>query len=58
MLGERSGDETRSVSERTNIAGRVAPDDRASALDFALLVRSLIADARFAVGSDSPIERR
>ena len=58
MLGERSGDETPvSLGDNQYLPVEVAPDDRASALDFALLVRSLIADARFAVGSDGPIER-
>ena len=58
MLGERSGDETPvSLGDNQYLPVEVAPDDRTAALDFALLVRSLIADARFAVGSDGPIER-
>jgi exodeoxyribonuclease V gamma subunit len=58
MLGERSGDDTPvSLGENQYLPVETAPDDRASALDFALLVRSLIADARFAAGSDGPTER-
>jgi len=40
MLGERSGDETPvRLGENQYLPVEVAPDDRASALDFALLVR-------------------
>jgi exodeoxyribonuclease V gamma subunit len=35
----------------------LAPDQRASGLGLALLVRSLVADARFAAGVDGPAER-
>jgi len=35
----------------------LAPDERTEALGLALLVRSLIADARFAAGIDAPAER-
>jgi exodeoxyribonuclease V gamma subunit len=58
MLGERSGDETPvRLGENQYLPVETAPDQRTAALDFALLVRSLIADARFAVSSDGPIER-
>ncbi len=58
MLGERSGDDTPvSLGEDQYLPVETAPDDRAAALGFALLVRSLIADARFAAGKDGPLER-
>jgi len=58
MLGERSGDETPvSLGQDQYLPVETAPDDRAAALGFALLVRSLIADARFAAGKDGPLER-
>jgi exodeoxyribonuclease V gamma subunit len=58
MLGERSGDDTPvSLGEDQYLPVETAPDDRTAALGFALLVRSLIADARFAAGKDGPIER-
>jgi len=58
MPGERSGDETAvSLDGNQYLPVETAPDERGSALGFALLVRSLIADARFAAGIDSPTER-
>jgi len=58
MLGERSGDDTPvSLGENQYLPVETAPDDRTAALGFALLVRSLIADARFAAGKDGPLER-
>ena len=58
MLGETSGDETAVSFEGSQyLPVETAPDERGSALGFALLVRSLIADARFASGIDGPTER-
>ena len=58
MLGERSGDETAVVLDGNQyLPVETAPDERDSALGFALLVRSLLADARFAAGIDGPAER-
>ena len=58
MPGERSGDETAvSLDGNQYLPVETAPDERGSALGFALLARSLIADARFAAGIDSPTER-
>jgi exodeoxyribonuclease V gamma subunit len=58
MLGERSGDESAvSLDGNQYLPVETAPDERGSALGLALLVRSLIADAHFAVGSDGPTER-
>ena len=58
MLGESSGDEIPAdLGENQYLPVETAPDQRASALGFALLVRSLIADAHFAAGIGAPIER-
>ena len=58
MLGERSGDESAvSLDGNQYLPVETAPDERGSALGLALLVRSLIADAHFAVGSDGRTER-
>ena len=58
MSGERSGDESAvSLDGNQYLPVETGPDERGSALGFALLVRSLIADARFAVGINAPTER-
>ena len=58
MLGERSGDETAvSLDGNQYLPVETAPDERGNALACALLVRSLIADARYAAGIDGPTER-
>ncbi|HJX54264.1 MAG TPA: exodeoxyribonuclease V subunit gamma, partial [Polyangia bacterium] len=58
MLGERSGEPTPvSLDGNQYLPVETAPDERGSALGFALLVRSLIADARFAAGIDGTTER-
>ena len=58
MSGERSGTETPvSLGGNQYLPVETAPDEHGSALGFALLVRSLIADSRFAAGIDGPTER-
>ena len=56
MLGERGGEPTAvSLDGNQYLPVETAPDERGSTLGFALLVRSLISDARY--GIDSPSER-
>jgi exodeoxyribonuclease V gamma subunit len=58
MLGQRSGEPTAvTLDGNQYLPVEIAPDERGSALGFALLVRSLIADAHFAAGIDGPTER-
>jgi exodeoxyribonuclease V gamma subunit len=58
MLGERSGEQAAvTLDGNQYLPVETAPDERASALSLALLVRSLIADAHFAAGIDGPAER-
>jgi exodeoxyribonuclease V gamma subunit len=58
MLGEHSGDESAvTLDGNQYLPVETAPDERGSALGFALLVRSLISDARFAIGINAPTER-
>ena len=58
MLGERSGEQAAvTLDGNQYLPVETAPDERSSALSFALLVRSLIADARFASGIAGPAER-
>ena len=58
MAGERSGDESAvSLDGNQYLPVETTPDERAGALGFALLVRSLIADAHFAAGIDGPTQR-
>jgi exodeoxyribonuclease V gamma subunit len=53
MTGPRAGDETPlETDEQAYLPADLPADAQAGALSFALLVRSLIADARFAAGGD------
>jgi exodeoxyribonuclease V gamma subunit len=58
MLGERSGEQAAvTLDGNQYLPVETAPDERAGALSLAMLVRSLIADARFAAGIDGAAQR-
>jgi exodeoxyribonuclease V gamma subunit len=59
MTGPRAGDERPvSFGDQQYLPADLPPDLLSSALDFALLARSLIADARFAAGRDGAPRKR
>jgi exodeoxyribonuclease V gamma subunit len=59
MTGPRAGDERPvSFGDQQYLPADLPPDSQRSALDFALLARSLIADARFAAGRDGAPRKR
>jgi exodeoxyribonuclease V gamma subunit len=57
FMSSAPGDGPVACQEGDTLPMELPPDDRASALGMALLIRSLIADARFAAGLDGPAER-
>jgi exodeoxyribonuclease V gamma subunit len=57
FMSSQPGDGPVACEEGDTLPLELPPDERAPALGMALLVRSLIADARFAAGLDGPAER-